>query len=108
MSFLCHPLLLYNIRLLALLLHPLNPSDILGISGIPEARHVALFDFAVILIMLKISLVIPVLLLFQDSQKLCPNTDFYKNLALDCAGDQVAIDLFILTGQFVDLASLCE
>jgi len=42
----------------------------------------------------------------KDSQKLSPVTDFYKNLALDCAGDQVAIDLFILTGQFVDLASL--
>ena len=37
-----------------------------------------------------------------------PVTDFYKTLALDCAGDQVAIDLFILTGQYVDLASLCK
>eukprot|EP00112_Aurelia_sp_Birch-Aquarium-sp1_P005276 Seg1598.10 transcript_id=Seg1598.10/GoldUCD/mRNA.D3Y31 product="Protein transport protein Sec24B" protein_id=Seg1598.10/GoldUCD/D3Y31 len=42
----------------------------------------------------------------KDSQKLGPATDFYKKLALDCAGDQVAIDLFVLTGQYVDLASL--
>ncbi|XP_065059218.1 protein transport protein Sec24A-like [Rhopilema esculentum] len=42
----------------------------------------------------------------KDSQKLNPATDFYKKLALDCAGDQVAIDLFVLTGQYVDLASL--
>ncbi len=45
---------------------------------------------------------------FQDSQKLNPSTDFYKKLALDCAGDQIAIDLFVLAGQHVDLSSLCK
>ncbi|KAL1139045.1 hypothetical protein AAG570_009106 [Ranatra chinensis] len=36
-----------------------------------------------------------------------PVTDFYKKLALDCSGQQIAVDLFILNSQFVDLASLC-
>ncbi|BES93297.1 Sec23/Sec24 beta-sandwich domain [Nesidiocoris tenuis] len=35
-----------------------------------------------------------------------PVTDFYKKLALDCSGQQIAVDLFILNSQFVDLASL--
>jgi len=34
-------------------------------------------------------------------------TDFYKKLALECAGEQIAIDLFILAGQYCDLASMC-
>ncbi|XP_074069635.1 protein transport protein Sec24A [Macrotis lagotis] len=37
---------------------------------------------------------------------LTPSTDFYKKLALDCSGQQVAVDLFLLSGQFSDLASL--
>jgi protein transport protein SEC24 len=37
-----------------------------------------------------------------------PVTDFYKKLALDCSGQQIAVDLFILNSQFVDLASLCK
>ncbi|XP_053528741.1 protein transport protein Sec24A isoform X3 [Artibeus jamaicensis] len=38
---------------------------------------------------------------------LTPSTDFYKKLALDCSGQQVAVDLFLLSGQYSDLASLC-
>ncbi|KAM5302244.1 protein transport protein Sec24A isoform 3-T3 [Glossophaga mutica] len=37
---------------------------------------------------------------------LTPSTDFYKKLALDCSGQQVAVDLFLLSGQYFDLASL--
>ncbi|XP_066471311.1 protein transport protein Sec24A isoform X2 [Tiliqua scincoides] len=37
---------------------------------------------------------------------LTPSTDFYKKLALDCSGQQVAVDLFLLSGQYADLASL--
>uniref|UniRef100_A0A4W3GBR7 SEC24 homolog B, COPII coat complex component n=1 Tax=Callorhinchus milii TaxID=7868 RepID=A0A4W3GBR7_CALMI len=39
-------------------------------------------------------------------QHLGPATDFYKKLALDCSGQQVAVDLFLLSGQYADLASL--
>uniref|UniRef100_UPI00398E4559 protein transport protein Sec24B-like isoform X2 n=1 Tax=Pristiophorus japonicus TaxID=55135 RepID=UPI00398E4559 len=35
-----------------------------------------------------------------------PATDFYKKLALDCSGQQVAVDLFLLSGQYTDMASL--
>lgn len=44
----------------------------------------------------------------QDVQHLSPATDFYKKLALDCSGQQVAVDLFLLSGQYCDLASLGE
>ena len=43
---------------------------------------------------------------FQDIQHLSPATDFYKKLALDCSGQQVAVDLFLLSSQYCDLASL--
>ncbi|XP_067847596.1 protein transport protein Sec24B-like isoform X2 [Heptranchias perlo] len=39
-------------------------------------------------------------------QHLGPATDFYKKLALDCSGQQVAVDLFLLSGQYTDMASL--
>lgn len=42
----------------------------------------------------------------QDIQHLAPATDFYKKLALDCSGQQVAVDLFLLSAQYCDLASL--
>lgn len=45
-------------------------------------------------------------LFFQDVQHLSPATDFYKKLALDCSGQQVAVDLFMLSSQYCDLASL--
>ena len=44
----------------------------------------------------------------QDIQHLAPATDFYKKLALDCSGQQVAVDLFLLSAQYCDLASLGE
>nr|XP_033783178.1 protein transport protein Sec24A [Geotrypetes seraphini] len=43
----------------------------------------------------------------KDIQHLTPATDFYKKLALDCSGQQIAVDLFLLSGQYSDLASLC-
>ncbi|XP_029956718.1 protein transport protein Sec24A isoform X2 [Salarias fasciatus] len=42
----------------------------------------------------------------KDVQHLAPATDFYKKLALDCSGQQVAVDLFLLSSQYCDLASL--
>lgn len=42
----------------------------------------------------------------KDSALLGPATDFYKKLALDCSGQQVAVDLFTLSSQYVDLATL--
>ncbi|VVD04342.1 unnamed protein product, partial [Leptidea sinapis] len=32
--------------------------------------------------------------------------DFYKRLALDCSGAQIAVDLFLLSSQYCDLATL--
>ncbi|KAK2828080.1 hypothetical protein Q5P01_019114 [Channa striata] len=42
----------------------------------------------------------------KDVQHLSPATDFYKKLALDCSGQQVAVDLFLLSARYCDLASL--
>jgi len=42
----------------------------------------------------------------KDLQNLNPSTDFYKRLALDCASEQIGMDIFLLTGQYCDLASL--
>ncbi|XP_051870324.1 protein transport protein Sec24A [Pristis pectinata] len=42
----------------------------------------------------------------KDVQHLSPAIDFYKKLALDCSGQQIAVDLFMLNGQYSDLASL--
>lgn len=42
----------------------------------------------------------------KDIQHLSPATDFYKKLALDCSGQQVAVDLFLISAQYCDLASL--
>ncbi|XP_066429921.1 protein transport protein Sec24B [Eleutherodactylus coqui] len=39
-------------------------------------------------------------------QHLGPATDFYKKLALDCSGQQTAVDLFLLSSQYSDLATL--
>lgn len=44
----------------------------------------------------------------KDVQHLGPATDFYKRLALDCSGQQIAVDLFLLNSQYSDLATLCE
>ncbi|RXN15960.1 transport Sec24A-like protein [Labeo rohita] len=42
----------------------------------------------------------------KDVQHLSPATDFYKKLALDCSGQHVAVDLFLLSAQYSDLSSL--
>lgn len=44
----------------------------------------------------------------QDVQNLTPATDFYKKFALDCAAEQVAVDLFLLSGQYSDIATLSK
>lgn len=35
-----------------------------------------------------------------------PANDFYKRLALECSGQQIAVDLFILNSQYVDIATI--
>jgi protein transport protein SEC24 len=35
-----------------------------------------------------------------------PANDFYKRLALECSGQQIAVDLFILNSQYVDVATV--
>ncbi|XP_047005169.1 protein transport protein Sec24A [Schistocerca americana] len=42
----------------------------------------------------------------KDAPHLNPATDFYKRLALDCSGHQVAVDLFIVNSQYCDLATI--
>ncbi|OCT88321.1 protein transport protein Sec24A [Xenopus laevis] len=42
----------------------------------------------------------------KEIHNLKPATDFYKKLALDCSGQQIAVDLFLLSGRYSDLASL--
>ncbi|CAG9799468.1 unnamed protein product [Chironomus riparius] len=42
----------------------------------------------------------------KDVQHLGPATDFYKRLALDCSGQQIAVDLFLLNSQYSDLSTL--
>uniref|UniRef100_UPI00358FA343 protein transport protein Sec24B isoform X2 n=1 Tax=Myxine glutinosa TaxID=7769 RepID=UPI00358FA343 len=45
----------------------------------------------------------------SDSQNILhlgPATDFYKRLALECSGQQIAVDLFVLGNQYMDIASL--
>lgn len=44
----------------------------------------------------------------KEVAHLNPATDFYKRLALDCSGAQVAVDLFLLNSQYADLATLSE
>ena len=44
--------------------------------------------------------------ILQDVPNLGPATDFYKKLALDCSAQQIAVDLFMLNGQFADMASI--
>ena len=41
-----------------------------------------------------------------ESALLNPSTDFYKKLALDCSGQQIAVDLFVLMNQHCDLATI--
>ncbi|KAB0790749.1 hypothetical protein PPYR_15654 [Photinus pyralis] len=41
-----------------------------------------------------------------EVHNLNPANDFYKRLALECSGQQIAVDLFILNSQYVDLATI--
>nr|NVI78008.1 Sec24AB ortholog [Cucujiformia] len=41
-----------------------------------------------------------------EVQNLKPANDFYKRLALDCSSQQIAVDLFILNSQYVDIATI--
>lgn len=41
-----------------------------------------------------------------ETPLLNPVNDFYKKLALECSGHQVAVDLFILNSQYVDIATI--
>lgn len=44
----------------------------------------------------------------KNVTNLGPATDFYKKLALECSAQQVAVDLFMLNGQYTDIASICK
>jgi len=43
----------------------------------------------------------------KDSTNLGPQNDFYKKMALDCAGVHIAVDLFMFNSLYADLATLC-
>ncbi|XP_066991918.2 protein transport protein Sec24A [Anabrus simplex] len=42
----------------------------------------------------------------KEAPHLNPAIDFYKRLALDCSGQQVAVDLFVVNSQYCDLATI--
>lgn len=44
----------------------------------------------------------------KDSSAFGPQVDFYKKLALDCAGVHIAVDLFMFNALYADLATLCK
>lgn len=44
----------------------------------------------------------------KEIQNLGPATDFYKRLALECSGQQIAVDVFLLNSQYSDLATICK
>ena len=44
----------------------------------------------------------------KDSTNLAPQSDFYKKLALECAGVHVAVDLFLFNSLYADLSTLCK
>lgn len=37
-----------------------------------------------------------------------PSTDFYKKMALELSGKQIAADFFFLNTQYIDIATLCK
>ncbi|XP_050300030.1 protein transport protein Sec24A [Anthonomus grandis grandis] len=41
-----------------------------------------------------------------ETAMLNPINDFYKRLALECSGQQIAVDLFVLNSQYVDMATI--
>ncbi|KAG8200765.1 hypothetical protein JTE90_006348 [Oedothorax gibbosus] len=42
----------------------------------------------------------------KEVSNIGPANDFYKKLALDCSGQQVAVDLFMLCSQYADIATV--
>lgn len=42
----------------------------------------------------------------SEVQHLNPATDFYKRLALECSSQQIAVDLFVVNSQYVDMATI--
>jgi protein transport protein SEC24 len=42
----------------------------------------------------------------KNTSSIGPATDFYKKLSLDCSAQQIAVDLFMLNGQYSDIATL--
>lgn len=44
----------------------------------------------------------------SKNTNLNPATDFYKKLALDCSGVHLAVDLFVVNAQFVDLSTISK
>uniref|UniRef100_A0A1I8E8P3 Sec23/Sec24 trunk domain-containing protein n=1 Tax=Wuchereria bancrofti TaxID=6293 RepID=A0A1I8E8P3_WUCBA len=42
----------------------------------------------------------------QEVPNLCPTNDYYKRLALECTGHQIAVDLFLMNNQYSDLSTL--
>lgn len=42
----------------------------------------------------------------QEVQHLNPANDFYKRLALECSGQQIAVDLFAVNSQYIDMATI--
>ncbi|XP_017778583.1 PREDICTED: protein transport protein Sec24A [Nicrophorus vespilloides] len=42
----------------------------------------------------------------SDVQHLNPANDFYKRLALECSGQQIAVDIFFANSQYVDIATI--
>ncbi|XP_050058560.1 mucin-12 isoform X1 [Aphis gossypii] len=39
-------------------------------------------------------------------QHTAPSTDFYKKLALECSGEQIAVDMFFVSSQYLDIATI--
>ncbi|VDK87730.1 unnamed protein product [Litomosoides sigmodontis] len=44
--------------------------------------------------------------LYDEVPNLCPANDYYKRLALECTGHQIAVDLFLLNSHYSDLSTL--
>lgn len=41
-------------------------------------------------------------------QHMTPSTDYYKKLALDCSAEQIAVDMFFVSSQYLDIATVCK
>lgn len=39
-------------------------------------------------------------------QHMTPSTDYYKKLALECSAEQIAVDLFFISSQYLDIATI--